>query len=540
MENKNFVDFTGGVNYVDSELNMRDSYAVEALNVELAYDSTIKKRNGFKLVNNIHEYLLENEKLQEIFYFELKTILYTNQGRVLSMDDENTVEVIWDESIAQSISSETHIWGNPTERCFGTAAGSMFILSNGVNKPLQIDFHPNDPTAQKVQYLHDPGTGGNANVPIIYKARMVNHYLCAAVLGSNTIHISAKDVPGLWEDDTEGEQAGATSLNIDSIVGIPNQNIIDVATYKNMLCVFTDYHIIIVELDVYVDRTEDGVTTQVHSPTVNMVVDNAGCATTGSVQSSLTSLLFLSVNGINSIERNAISTNFVPTSLSEKILPFIKSKLSTELFDTGVWSVVDRQKYVYMVKFLDNDMICMSFHPNLRFPCFYIWNNVKYKSFTTNVHGRVLCIDDYGVYIYTDNADGYCVDDHIDDEGTEYSTLYSMEYETPWLFYGKPNNIKSMEYFNIISDGTAQFTVKAAFDVKQEWELQQDFIGGSMQGFGAGQNRYYGGGLISGTENLCEFPQVFMYNKFRIESSDDRPLRIIRFGCFYNVGGIRR
>ena len=51
--NKNFVDFTGGLNFTDSELNMRDNYLVEARNVELVYDSTIKKRNGFKLVKSL-------------------------------------------------------------------------------------------------------------------------------------------------------------------------------------------------------------------------------------------------------------------------------------------------------------------------------------------------------------------------------------------------------------------------------------------------------------------------------------------------------
>ena len=48
--NKNFVDFTGGLNFTDSELNMKDNYLVEARNVELVYDSTLKKRNGCKLL----------------------------------------------------------------------------------------------------------------------------------------------------------------------------------------------------------------------------------------------------------------------------------------------------------------------------------------------------------------------------------------------------------------------------------------------------------------------------------------------------------
>ena len=190
--NKNFVDFTGGLNYTDSELNMRDNYLVEARNVELVYDSTIKKRNGFKLVKSLWTgaqspddstgilkdikdawvwlstgefgyvtkslpsqntdikiaqsdgstktvyskriieqvypmagdpcYLdwgmetpyndskgnqvvvvasVPSEEINEIFYFQQHVIIVTNLGRVLSLDDENNIEVIWDDAIAK-------------------------------------------------------------------------------------------------------------------------------------------------------------------------------------------------------------------------------------------------------------------------------------------------------------------------------------------------------------------------------------------------------------------------------------------------------
>ena len=52
VQSKQFVDFTNGLNYVDPELNMDPRYLTIAKNVELGYDSTVKKRNGFKLVAN--------------------------------------------------------------------------------------------------------------------------------------------------------------------------------------------------------------------------------------------------------------------------------------------------------------------------------------------------------------------------------------------------------------------------------------------------------------------------------------------------------
>ena len=545
--NKNFVDFTGGLNFTDSELNMRDNYLVEARNVELVYDSTIKKRNGFKLVKNLTSNLAEGESINEIFYFQLHVIIVTDKGRVLTLDDKNNVAVIWDTTIATA--NKTTIWGHPAERVFGTAAGNLFILSNGYDKPLQVNLYPASETEYKCHYLIDPANGSNAKVPVIYKCRMVNHYLCASVLDSNNIYISAKDQPGLWSDanqTAESTDQGALVMDIANIVGMPNQNVVDLATYKNLLCVITDYHIVLLELDNYTESTawdetsSANVTKRNHTPQVNMVVDNAGCATVGSVQSTMKTLVFLSVNGINNLERNAVSQNFIPVSLSEKILPYIKTKLTDQVLADGVHSFVDRQKYVYGVKFADDEVLCMSFHPNITDPCYWIWDNIRYHSFTNNVHGRLLAADKYGIYIYSDDSEGICYDDYIDNTRQALRSTFLMDVETPWLHFGKPNNVKTMDYINVVTDGTAKFTVQATCDMVDEWQLSIDMVGGSLEGYGSGDNPYYGGSLRSGTEELLDFPQVFMYAKFRFSSVDEKPLRIIRYGSFYKIGGIRR
>ena len=548
IENKTFSDFTGGVNYTDPELNMKEKYFVLARNVELVYDSTIKKRNGFKLVKNLYSEMEEDEIINEIFYFQLHVVVVTNQGRVLTVDDEGDVDVIFDSDIATSQS--TTIWSYPEARCFGAVGSGRLILSNGYDKPLQVNLSP-DPGEDSCHYLLDPGTGSNAKVPVIYKACMVNHYMCCSVLGSNKIYVSAKNQIGVWADENdisgvESTQEGACWIDVDQIVGIPNQNIVDLGSFKNLLCVVTEYHIVLIELDTYTEATawsddeNTNVTVRNHVPNVNIVIENAGGATVGSLQGTMRTLLFLSTNGLNEIERNAVSQNFVPTSLSEKILPYVKTKLTSAVFENGVWSFVDKQKYTYGIKFADNEMLCLSFHPNISEPCYWIWDNIKYKSFTNNVYGRLLAADEYGIFIYADDSEGVCEDSFIDNTGAEVKETFTMEVTTPWLSFGRPNNVKTMDYINIITDGNAKFTVKAACDMVSDWQLDLDMVGGSMPGFGSGVNPFYGGGLITGTEQLCEFPQVFMYAKFHFESTDNKPLRIIRYGAFYKTGGIRR
>lgn len=535
---KNLVDFTGGLNFVDSELNMRERYLTQALNCELGYDSTIKKRNGFKLVKNITEFLIENEVIQEIFYFALRVIIYTNKGRVLTLDEQNNVEVIWDTSKAEAL--ETTIWNHPTERCFGAIAQNMFILSNGYDKPLQICYDLD----VVCQYLHDPATGSNANTPVIYKCKMVNHYLCAITLNDDLLHISAKDAAGVWTGDDGAEDAGAQQMKISSIIELDTQRLLDVFSFKNLVGVMSDYYIILIGLDQYSEKPDptDGTKTiSYHNPYVEVVIDNAGCATVGSTQLTYDSVVFLSANGINSVQRNVISQNFIPESLSNKILPYIKSKLTKELLDDGCHSVVDRQRFVYYIKFADNTLLCMSFHPNLSEPCFYVWDNIKYVSFTSNIFGRVLATDGYGIMIYSEDADGYCKDDYIDKNTKSLSSeTFNFAVTTPWLNYGSPNNVKTMEYVNVVSDGLAKFYLSASFDLKTEQELSIGLVGGSMLGFGSQYNPHFGGGIITSNEQLIDYSQVFMFNKFSMTSSDEKPLRIIRLGVSLKTGGIRR
>lgn len=55
--NKEFDDFRGGLNYVDPELNMNPKYLTEAMNVEIGYDSSVRKRNGFRHIVTLLDYL---------------------------------------------------------------------------------------------------------------------------------------------------------------------------------------------------------------------------------------------------------------------------------------------------------------------------------------------------------------------------------------------------------------------------------------------------------------------------------------------------
>ena len=97
IQTRQFVDFTNGLHYVDPELNMDPKYLTIARNVEIGYDSSVKKRNGFKLVANCFGYLREGEFIQQVFYFATYCFCYTNQGRVLSVDDSNNIFIEWDE-----------------------------------------------------------------------------------------------------------------------------------------------------------------------------------------------------------------------------------------------------------------------------------------------------------------------------------------------------------------------------------------------------------------------------------------------------------
>lgn len=709
IQSKQFVDFTKGLNYVDPELNMDPSYLTLARNVELGYDSTVKKRNGFKLVANCLPFLREHEHIQEVFYFATYCFCYTNQGRVLSVDEDNSVYIEWDEFEAAlqqtDRQSRVNIWQYPGERCFGAVAGMMYILSNGWDKPLQINFDattrvykdgvltvsgntvtmdgieefgvgtfgflledgtfytgrssgvegnvlsveewytdvPEDGEytgmlAQGsgiVNYLHDPATGSNANVPRIYKCIMVNHYLCAiclwqaepwelngVLIPDTSIHFSSKDAPGVWKgDDGWEEQGGADDIDVANVTQMENQELVDIDTIRGMLCVFTNFGFLLWKMDIYKNMgsseetvTEGGVTTQVttnkerHVPELETVVENAGALVVGSVKSIYDSLAFLSPNGINSVKRNVVSQNFVPESLSVKVLPYITDRLDNEFMEKGVTTLVDYRKFVYGLRFRDNTMLMMSFHPNLGGnKSFFIWDNIRYVSFTNNRFGKIVTTDGYGIMVYANDSDNIHQDTYVNPvTGAVQAENFEMVIQTPWLMYNASSRVKTMEYISVVSDGTARFQFGAAVDLIDETEVFIDMLGGSRKGYGSGStllglitdeiyegnpdalvirdndryvgyvmankdlpsygnvfknnllvrtlddvyvnepvydtdaNPYYGGGIIASNLNLIDFNQVFMYNRFKIYSNDNLPLRIIRIGVQYKVGGIRR
>ena len=705
---KQFVDFTKGLNYVDPELNMDPSYLTIARNVELGYDSTVKKRNGFKLVANVIGYLREHEYIQEVFYFATYLFCYTNIGRVLSVDFDGNVYIEWDEFEAAlqqtSPSDPVVIWQYPDKRCFGTVAGLIYVLSNGYDKPLQINLDasnrvyvegslvvggggttvtmndiddigvgtfgflmadgtyytgnasavvgnvitvsdwytgtPDDGTyddvmlaqgAGVVNYLNDPATGSNANVPYIYKCVMVNHYLCAICLWDREqlddygtyvpdtkVHFSAKDAPGVWNGDSGWEDAGgADDIDVANVIQMENQELIDIDTIRGELCVFTNFSFLLWKLDIFkntgsVEETIDGkqVTTnkERHIPELDTIVENAGALVTGSVKSIYDSMAFLSPNGINSVKRNVISQNFVPDPLSAKVLPYITERLDDELLEKGVSTLVDYRKFMYGLRFSDNTMLMMSFHPNLNgMKSFFVWDNIRYTSFTNNEFGKIVTTDGYGIMVYANDADKIHKDTYINPTtGAVVAENFEMVMQTPWLMYNAGSRVKTMEYINVVSDGTAQFEFGASVDLVPETEVDIDMLGGDRQGYGSGStllglvsdevysgnpdalvikkdgiatgyvmandqlsnygnvfkdnllvrtldevyenepvydddaNPYYGGGIIASNLNLIDFNQVFMYNRFKIYSADDLPLRIIRIGVQYKVGGIRR
>lgn len=682
------MDFSKGLNFVDPALGMAPEYVTIGRNIELGYDTTVKKRNGFKMVANLWDKMREGEKIQEIFFFSSYCFCYTNVGRILSVDELGNVGIEWDELEAalQSTTELVEIWSNPDKRCFGTAAGDLFVISNGYDKPLQIRFStdtrvmlegtitvtgdniectdasdfgagnnigfmvddvvyagsidsisgnvitvgtwytdaPDDGEYQVtlvsgagiINYLHDPATGSNANTPRIYKCIMANHYLCAICrsefdgatdtgVPDTHVYFSAKDAPGVWEGDEDWKDSGgADAIDVSQLIKMEEQKLVDIDCIRGEVCIFTNYGFVLYKLDTYkqVGSTEETVTeqgesTQVvtmreeHVPTLDTIVENAGALCVGSVQSIYDSMAFLSANGINSVKRNVVSMNFIPDSLSSKVLPYITVRINEELIENGVVSLVDYRKFVYGLKFEDNTMLMMSFHPNLMDrKSFFIWDNIRYVSFANNQYGKILATDGYGVMVYTDDEERIHQDTYIDDEGVPHAENFEMEFQTAWLAYQASLNVKTMEYANVVCDGTAEFQLSASFDLQNDDEVYVDMVGGDAQGYGSGstllgivsgssviyngrevgtiegnkvyknglvvreldsvydgeavyyqnENRLYGGGIIASNLNLIEFSHTFMYNRFKIYSVDDKPLRIVRIGVNYKVGGIRR
>ncbi len=136
-------------------------------------------------------------------------------------------------------------------------------------------------------------------------------------------------------------------------------------------------------------------------------------------------------------------------------------------------------------------------------------------------------------------ADGSLWEDYEGDE-------IDFAWELPWADFDKRMEQKQIKYLGLDTKGTATFTVSLFVDNLYSDAmgvrtpiLSQDFVGGSVHGFGA-QDTPFGSIALANDERPWPWPARCKIAKIRFDGSTSRPLSIIAISIAYHKGSIYR
>ena len=250
-------------------------------------------------------------------YFQDSIIVVMSNGIIIRVKGDGELEVIWDALIAQGLNGSPDPWGPTDFASFAVFNGDL-IVCNGTDKPLIINFENTPP----VQYLADPSTGANVNVPIARYVIAMNKYVIMAgdPLYPDRVWISGQNTAGVWFGDADTD---ATFVDLGK-VGVQGEQIITgINRYRGQLVVAFYSASVLGQLGIY-----DNSTPPVHTPDFNDVIEGFGSHSHRSMVNLGNDLFMLDGQGIISIARSLYSGATEPKRVSELIDPAINANVN--------------------------------------------------------------------------------------------------------------------------------------------------------------------------------------------------------------------
>ena len=537
-------EFSGGLNVVDTDLNMKPKYAKTLDNLERALDGTLAIRPGTKLYATL-TVGGDASNIVNVHYFNGYAITVQTSGRVCKVDGTGTV------------TSLSTLWG-ATSFCTFTVFNSQLILCNGANKPQIIEGNPNKTNYMNCIYLIDLGSISNVNTPV--GSICISHAqytLIAGIAASpSTIYISARGTSGTYLGDPAPNDAVAIDLG--PRVSLGSSVITGMVSYRDKLLVTFERGVLPMNLGIYT-----GSPTSVHTPTDDGFIEEYGCLAHRSLISVGDDTFFNDNIGVNSIERIVLYNTLRPDRASQLIDPAITSliqPLSNTQIAQYVFAVYDmrHKRYMLFVPVFASDGVTIQETIGFSFtdiPALKISAWARLRGWVWQAGCRtslqnILFANSNSLYSYdfdntTSNAD-FVNDTRFAADGS--GVPITFDWEMPWADFNKRMNIKETAYISFDTTGTAPFTISMYCDnIRTDSSgndapaLQTDFVGGSVGGWGAGTfgDAPFGGGRPTADERLFAWPARFKLSKLRMRGTTKKPLKFISISMAYKRGSIR-
>lgn len=578
--------FRGGLNVADSELNLSSKYARVLDNMVVGIDGSIQVRQGSALFADASS--LSDGYIIAVWYFAGNIIAVNTVGQVFSVDGTGAVSRIWDSEIAAAKRLGLIKWGSTTFVDFEEMQGQL-VLVNGTDKPLVIT------AALVVDYLADPATGSNINVPIGSLICKHANHMCIAT--GSILNVSERNAAGTWTGDIGTQFAAIFDMSTYVLHG--DTTIIGMSSFKGALLVY------------FRECTIPLVFTENTSPTISLTIstlnntsiNNYGAITPKSVQDLGEEILSCDIVGIAEVALAKFTLTLSPdrpSRLVDKLLQQRINTLTTSALYNDSFSMYDRRTSTYMMFFPDAESRIQ--RSSLGFGYHYIdslnieaWNTFSgwnWHCGARSSEGNLFFVRNKSNLIFVMgneqanplNAD-FIGEQEVFSDGTTFTDNTGLgpvanknnsgvpinwTWELPWSDVGHRALVKTLRYVILDTEGTSAFTCYAYVDniyTNKSYAgdtfsdgttftdgsgfvpfipplmpaLTAQFVAKDRPGFGGdAYGAIYGGGLNTAIARLVEMPTKFEMLKLRFQGSSMSPMKFVALTLMYQLGNIRR
>ena len=551
-------DFSGGLNTVDSPLNLSSKYCVDLRNMYPEASGRLRLRYGTTFFATIPS----GQTIVNMEYYAGVIVVVTAQGKIYTVTDAGVA----------TERTFTPAWTTPVTEVNFSQFGGNLLICDGVNKPLKMV------PALTVTYLVDAGTGVNTNTP---RAKFMcthnNYNVAAGILNEPSIlSISSKGTDGTFLDDDPPNDA--VKLNLATYINIGDAAITGIVSFRDQLIVSFEQVIVSVKLGTYVTTAGGGGgggggSTPVHTPIVEDVIENVGALSHRSIVALGDDVVFQDLAGVSSVKRALITATLSPVRESGLISDRINvaaAGLSLATLSKSAFAVHDRiesQVLFFMPKVspvlatTDNNVFVYNFNVGARYRSFTYYDQLAFRCGCRTQENRIFFGTGRTLYRYQSRYEESYGDLRTAPQASA-ALPTPFRIETPWTDLRDPINAKLSKYLQIIAEGSAQFTVNMYVDRQPtEHDLSIDLYASDAPNASTQTLWYWSdelgqwtwstdtglwsdGPLIRGkpaiSEQLYAWPTKFKRAKFVISGAAVTELGLVAITVMYQSASIRR
>ncbi|CAB4150583.1 hypothetical protein UFOVP568_46 [uncultured Caudovirales phage] len=542
-------DFSGGLNTVDSPLNLSSKYCVDLRNMYPEASGRLRLRYGTTLFATIPV----GQTIVNMEYYAGVIVVVTAQGNIYTVTDAGVA------TLRALPPPPDPQWATPVTEVNFSQFGGNLIICDGVNQPIRMV------PALTVNYLVDAGTGLNTFVPRAKFMCTHNNYNVAAGMSAepSTLSISSKGTDGTFIGAAPPNDG--VKLNLATYINIGDASITGIVSFRDQLIVTFEQVIVSVKLGTYSGA--------VHTPIVEDVIENVGALSHRSIVALGDDVVFQDLAGVSSVKRALITATLSPVRESGLISDRINvaaAGLSLATLSKSAFAIHDRiesQVLFFMPKVspvldaTDNNVFVYNFNVGARYRSFTYFDQLAFRCGCRTQENRIFFGTGRTLYRYQSRYEESYGDLRTAPQASA-AVPTPFRIETPWTDLRDPVNAKLSKYLQIIAEGSAQFTVDMYVDRQPtEHDLSIDLYASDAPNASTQTLWYWSdslgqwtwssdtglwsdGPLIRGkpaiSEQLYAWPTKFKRAKFVIYGTAVTELGLVAITMMYQTASIRR